>query len=107
MKGVEELQTIVQSMNRSTNGDKKKALEVILRKKEVLITLLEETNQELKGFVIDSAVAQKERDIIEKEDVVLQEALQRAAQVRDTLEKSDLPPERINFKSNNEKQEGV
>ena len=102
MKGVEELQTIVQSMNRSMSGGQKKALEVILRKKEILISLLEETNQELKEFEIDTAVAQKERDIIEKEDAVLQEALKRTAQVRDTLEKSDLPLERINLKGNNE-----
>ena len=103
MKGVEELQTIIHSINNSMKGGQKKALEVILRKKEVLISLLEETNQELKEFEIDSAAAaQKERDIIEKEDAVLQEARKRTAQLRDTLEKSDLPLERIKLKSENE-----
>lgn len=103
LKGIEELQTLVQSMSQSMSGGQKSGLDVILRKKEILISLLEETNEELKEFKIDSAAAQKERSIIEKENAVLQEVLKRTAQVRNTLEKDDIPLQQpINLKNDDE-----
>mmetsp|Transcript_40961 Transcript_40961/g.98073 ORF Transcript_40961/g.98073 Transcript_40961/m.98073 type:complete len:94 (-) Transcript_40961:60-341(-) len=89
-------------MSQSMSGGKKSRLDVILRKKEILISLLEVTNEELKEFKIDSAAAQKERSIIEKENAVLQEVLKRTAEVRNTLEKDDLPLQPINLKNNDE-----
>mmetsp|Transcript_40954 Transcript_40954/g.98046 ORF Transcript_40954/g.98046 Transcript_40954/m.98046 type:complete len:196 (-) Transcript_40954:61-648(-) len=102
LKGIEEFQTLVQSMSQSMSGGQKSGLNVILRKKEVLISLLVETNEELKEFKIDAAAAQKERSIIEKENAVLQEVLKRTAEVRNTLEKDDLPLQPINLKNNDE-----
>ena len=96
LKGIAELQTIEQSISRSMEGGKKGALEPILRKKEILISLLDETNQQLKEFKIDSAAAQKERDMIEKETAVLTEVLKRTTQVRNTLEKDNLRIQPIN-----------
>mmetsp|Transcript_40953 Transcript_40953/g.98043 ORF Transcript_40953/g.98043 Transcript_40953/m.98043 type:complete len:94 (-) Transcript_40953:61-342(-) len=89
-------------MSQSMSGGQKSGLNVILRKKEVLISLLVETNEELKEFKIDAAAAQKERSIIEKENAVLQEVLKRTAEVRNTLEKDDLPLQPINLKNNDE-----
>jgi heme exporter protein D len=86
-KGIKALQSLVESIDR--NMDEEGAIKAVVRKKEILIQLLEQTDRELEGIMKSCSnypILNRERSTIDQEEKILKQVLERTTRERALVE---------------------